>query len=332
MWVATLYPDRIAVRYDGDNRTASKKWEDAMLRKYNQSLKNLSEHKKTWRLSYQTKKKIHDSVAYLNQMAPKKTIKTKSGKLIYNFKTSFITLTLPSQQIHSDQEIKKCLNNFLTTLRTKFNVQNYVWKAELQQNQNIHFHIITDQYIHHHAIRYYWNKAINVLGYVDQYKGKFEKMSLKEYAESRKIDVSKAVNGYVYGRKTKWQSPGTENVQAIRNTKMLSYYVGKYITKPASEKEEITPKELERIKNFGRVWGRSQSLSRIKYITRYCWKSLKNMLKEIDAKMESFDRIVYDYCTVYYLNGSRKKKTIANWINRKMQELAITYNYPIPET
>ena len=332
MYVATLYPDRISVRYDGDTRSACKKWEDSMLRKYEQSKKNLAERKKTWKLSYQSKKKIYDSVSYLHQMAPQKTIKTKSGKLIYGFKTSFITLTLPSKQTHSDIEIKGVLNNFLTTLRQKFGLQNYVWKAELQQNENIHFHIIVDMYIHHHAIRYYWNKALNVLGYVDCYRSKFENMSLKEYAESRNVPVKKAVNGFVYGRKTKWSSPGTENVQAIKNGKMLSYYIGKYITKATKEGSEVSEAELKRIESFGRVWGRSQSLSRLKFITRYDWNNLKSVLKEIDKKLESFDKVVYDYCTVYYLNGQRKKKVIADWIHKKMKELAITYRYPIPET
>lgn len=332
MYLATVYPNRITVRYEFDTRTARTRWEERIMKQTESSRNNLTKKKTNWTLSYQSKRKIYDSVNFLHQLAPAKTIKTKSGKLIYNFKTSFITLTLPSKQKHPDIQIKSALNNFLTTLRQKYNLKNYIWKAELQQNKNIHFHLVTDLYIHHSAIRYYWNKAINVLGYVDEYEKKFSKMSLQEYAEYRNLPVSKAINGYLEGRKTKWKSPGTENVQAIKNGKMLSYYIAKYITKSTAESEEITDQEQERIKNFGRTWGRSQSLSKIKFITRYCWQNLQQVLREIDVNLQSLDKKVYDYCTIYFLRGERCNRDLSQWFKRKMLELGRTYNYPIPET
>ena len=64
------------------------------------------------------------------------------------YKLTFITLTLPSKQIHSDNEIKsKCLNQFLIELKKNHSVSRYIWKAEKQENNNIHFHIIADKFI-----------------------------------------------------------------------------------------------------------------------------------------------------------------------------------------
>lgn len=328
MYIATIYPNRISIRYDHDQRTARKKWEDGIYNQSTRQLENLRKKKTSWTLSYQSKRKIFDSVNYMNTVAPRKTIKTKSGKLIYNFKTSFITLTLPTKQKHSDLEIKNCLNTFLTNLREQFSLKNYVWKAELQQNENIHFHLVIDQYIHHQVIRYYWNRAINTLGYVDEYRETFEKMDLQEYAAHRGITVQKAINGFLAGRKSYWNNPPTENIQAVRNEKMLSYYIGKYLTKSGSPNDG----DVERIQAFGRVWARSQSLSRIQYITRYIWSNLQKAIKAIDTKLESFTVKKYDYVTILYLRGTQAKRKISEWMKKKMVDLATTYNYPIPET
>lgn len=86
---------------------------------------------------------------------------------------TFVTLTLPSAQLHEDNEIKrKCLTPYIETLKRKYNVWNYFWRAEAQKNGNIHFHILIDSYIHHTAIRNEWNQCINKLGYVDKFKEK----------------------------------------------------------------------------------------------------------------------------------------------------------------
>ena len=329
MYVASLYPDRISVRYDNDTRSVMQKWEDRTAEKITNSLQNLEKVKTTWKLSYQTKRKMRDSVAYMSAMSPSRTIYRRNGKKIYNFKTSFITLTLPSKQIHTDKKIKQCLNNFLTTMRTRFNLKNYVWKAELQENENIHFHLIFDIYIEHTVIRYYWNKALNVLGYVDKYAERFKNLSLKEYAELRQVPVSQAVSGYLFGRDTDWMSPGTENVKSIQSCEMVSYYLSKYISKDVVS-DDVVEEDLQRIKAFGRVWGRSQSLSRISYVTRYCWSSLKSFIKTIDENFESLLQMDFDYCTVYYFRLNNGTAAFRKWVRQKMTELAYTYEYTAP--
>ena len=83
---------------------------------------------------------------------------------------TFVTLTLPSKQMHSDNEIKrKCLTPFVATLQRKFDVWEYFWRAESQANGNIHFHLIVDSFIDHRKLRSEWNKCINKLKYVDEF-------------------------------------------------------------------------------------------------------------------------------------------------------------------
>ena len=99
---------------------------------------------------------------------------------------TFITLTLPFTQFHSDNTIKKqILSPFIEWLRSDaqaihvngnhkgqqkgFGVQGYFWRAESQKNGRIHFHLIVDRYIPWDRIRAKWNQCCERLGYVTFY-------------------------------------------------------------------------------------------------------------------------------------------------------------------
>jgi len=118
-------------------------------------------------LSTHARKRLSNAIKYILFISSTKQIKGKmfmkkelnteiektTGKQYTNgakYKLTFITLTLPSKQAHTDEEIKKVpFANFLQTLRRKYNMKYYIWKAEKQNNGNIHFHIITNSFIHH---------------------------------------------------------------------------------------------------------------------------------------------------------------------------------------
>jgi hypothetical protein len=44
----------------------------------------------------------------------------------------------------------------------------YVYRIETQENGNIHYHLVTNTFIHYHDLRVYWNRYVNELGYVDR--------------------------------------------------------------------------------------------------------------------------------------------------------------------
>lgn len=103
-------------------------------------------------------------------LASDKKVYEKSVGRKVKFKLSFTTLTLPAWQSHSDKEIvSKCMNQLLVELRKYHNVKRYVWKAERQKNDNIHFHLITDSYLPWWELRNRWNRIVGKLGYVDRF-------------------------------------------------------------------------------------------------------------------------------------------------------------------
>lgn len=140
----------------------------------------------------------------------------------------FITLTLPTKQLHSDKEIKRsCLIPFIQKIRNCYGNINYFWRAEAQDNGNIHFHIITDRYMPRQKIHKMWADSLNVLGYMNRYKEK----------HGNKSDFTVKITGY-------------GNYEALKN------YVLKYCLK----NEDTRP-----IK--GSVWGASKPIKLLKSLT-----------------------------------------------------------------
>jgi len=174
-------------------------------------------------LSESAKKKLKKAIQLIVAIAqPKEAMNFKSGKL-FKFKLNFITLTLPSpQKTVSDKEIKHCLDNWIKRAKRKHNLKSYVWRAERQENGNLHFHIITDTYIHYEKIRNDWNSVINALGFVDRFVEK----------NGNKI-------------------PNSTDVHSIKKIKNLSQYFVKYMSK--KHKEGEAPIE-------GKVWDCSANL------------------------------------------------------------------------
>ena len=131
------------------------------------NLKDNYHHKK---VSDQAKRKIKKAINYLIYTAHEKKAFNNRTKSYFTFKVSFITLTLSSSQIHTDNTIKKgMLNQFLIEASKKWDVKNYVWKAEHQRNGNIHFHILTDKFIPWNDLQNCWNRIQNKMGYVDRF-------------------------------------------------------------------------------------------------------------------------------------------------------------------
>lgn len=328
--VCTIYPDRITIRSSHNLPTYWDYW-DAKIKKANQSvnensLKNLTKKKQSINLSKASKRKIKDTFSLLYHLAKPRTVKISNKKYIYNFSLSFVTLTLPSMQKHTDVEIKKvCLNNFLNVMRQKFGLKNYIWISEIQENGNLHFHMVMDMYVHHKAVRYYWNRSLELLGYVSQYSNRMKSLTLKQYAELRGKNVSEVASYFYEQNREGWNNPPTEQAKSIHNIQNLVFYLSKYITKE-NEKEEKQEYE-ERAETWGKSWGRSTSLSRIKYITYFDFDNILSVIKRMGDCRVYLQRRTFDFCEVIYFNLKKAPTKFLNWIRRKMVELGQTYKF-----
>lgn len=180
-------------------------------------------------------------------------------------KFGFITLTLPAVQKHSPKEIKRGpFNTFIVNLLREYPNTNYLWKAELQKNGHLHFHLLIDKFIDWKVIRKIWNSALKPLGYISEYQAKMKKEAAKgfEYYFQRfgKGNRQAAFKAWQYGIATDWSDPNSTDIHSLKKKKSAVAYVCKYVSKGIHKDEAEANAEEYTPYSFGRIWGCSDSL------------------------------------------------------------------------
>lgn len=160
-------------------------------------------------VSEKAAKRIRTAMTWLMFFSKRKFVYSQKKKKGFWFRLNFITLTLSSQQNHSDKFIvDHMLQPFLKWMNRNHNVINYVWKAETQDNGNIHFHITTNKFIHYSKIREKWNQLQQAHGYV------------KNSGEHPLLN-----------------SPPSTEIKSVVNDREIIGYMTKYITKTFEERK-----------------------------------------------------------------------------------------------
>lgn len=293
-------------------------------------------------LSSKSTKKVEEAIAWLVYLSRKKRALNPKTLKHFNFRINFITLTLPSLQAHLDTTItSQCLNQFLTECRKTFNLRNYVWRGEPQSNGNIHFHIISDTYLNAYVVRSIWNRCINKLGYVDRYKAKFSKCSLSEYNSlvnsKGRLKLEDVKRSWLFGVKTNWEMPNTTDVHSTRNIKNLAAYLSKYVTKktvylpdsesPISRKEKSTVVyELKERRLKCRLWGCSQSLSKIKAPSHIIEYRLQRFLEYIHSQF-NHKYFSHDFGAVYRVHMQEYAHKFKDLLLRYRDSILSACNY-----
>ena len=159
-------------------------------------------------LSKKAGRNLKDAVDTLLTFASWKTVFVKESNTHFRYKVNFITLTLPSLQIHSDEEIvSKVLSPFLKAWSRRTKNLLYIWKAEIQDNGNIHFHITSNKFYHWRKLRTHWNNFVNRLNYVDNSTS---------------------------------NDPNSTDVHSVKNIKNLSAYLSSYLLKKDNYSRVLT--------------------------------------------------------------------------------------------
>jgi hypothetical protein len=124
----------------------------------------------------------------------------KSNRKRYPRRKTFltlVTLTLSSRQIHCDKWIKKnLLNTFLVNCRRLFPNFSYVWKAEVQKNGNIHFHIVSNLRLQSWELQLLWNRIQDYYNYLADFKEKYNR-SNPPSTEIKYLKKIKNIQGYL---------------------------------------------------------------------------------------------------------------------------------------
>lgn len=176
-------------------------------------------------LSPSAKKRLIRAINLLVAIAkPKTAIHFKTSNS-FKFRVNFITLTLPAPQGEvTDADLKnKCLKRWVEGWRDKSPGLSYVWRAERQENGNLHFHLMTDTYRHHREIRDSWNKTLEQFHFIQAFEQS---------------------HGHRF--------PNSTDVHAVRSLRTLGAYIAKYMSKDEKTAQTVT----------GKIWDCSANLKR----------------------------------------------------------------------
>lgn len=284
-------------------------------------------------LSKQAGKNLRSKVTWLYYFAKSQTITTTKGKHLSNLKMNFITLKLPSEQIHtSDFITKNCLNQLIVEIKKRYNFKNYVWRLEYQKNGNLHYHIATDTYIDWGFLVQVWNRILNKYGYVDLYTRKFSTMSLSEYIKSqgygKKLDYKILQERYAKGCADKWTKPNTVDVKAVFGKNNIGFYISKYMSKKENSTEEKKLPICEQNSSNSRLWYCSQSLSKCKSDSDFR-ESQEIDLFSILHNLEKVKKFVSDYCTILYFNIDELPPLIQGVLRTRLELYRREVNYEL---
>lgn len=202
--------------------------------------------KYTGEITAGAKKRLTKAISLLVQSSAEKWVYNPITKKTVPHKISFITLTLPNVAAAKDAKFthKNLLQPMLRILRNKYKMTSYVWKAELQKNESIHYHITTELFMPWDQLRQHWNALLNLHGLLDAFRGQ-------------------------YGH----DSPNSVDIHSVSKVNDLEAYLVKYISK-----------EYQNSKSLGsKVWDCSKNLKESKYYTTTLTHELHEVLKrEID--------------------------------------------------
>lgn len=301
---------------------------------YNRQLivrKKLEKRFHQFKISINAYRNLKDKINWLYYLSNKRTVTTYKKKTIYNFKMCFLTLTLPSTQIHPTSQItKECLNQFFIELKSRIGLENYVWRLEFQKNKNVHYHIVSDSYIDYFLALKIWNRIIEKLGYVSNYKKKYENLSLYEYNKltnkNNYTEFKTIAKRYYKGKNDNWNQPNSVDVKSVTNNKKISNYIAKYFGKNDSDNIICNDLDNENNSKSLRLWFCSRKLSKLKSVTDYT----ENCRKEIKIIIEKFAKIkivLHKYCKVIYYTFEEKNYRIKRIINKYLKEYALELGY-----
>ncbi|WP_155810479.1 hypothetical protein [Polaribacter sp. Hel_I_88] len=238
---------------------------------------------------------------------------------------TFVTLTLPTIQKHSDKLLRKCLTRFIENLQKTYNVVHYVWKAETQKNGNIHFHLLTDMWIDKDDVRRLWNKQIENLGYITEYSKNRQKKGFIYHPTFNKKGILykhpltkiQQLANYNKEKQNGFRNPNTTDIHSLKNVQNTTNYLMKYLTKSEPDKRPV----------IGAIWGASNLTKKLEYPTFYeseiAFDALINLIKSNRLKtVLSTDFFSVHVGKIYDIIKKDYRKLLWNSVKLHFKKLA----------
>lgn len=215
----------------------------------------LSDNDHKGEMSRKSSKRVRTILSWFTELTKDKnhTIEKKNIK----YRLTFATLTLPSPQQfdagHTDEYIKRhMLNRFFVEAKRKWSIINYLWRAEAQENGNIHFHITFDKFVWHVDLRNLWNSILRDHGYIQAYQARQKEyfkagFRLSENKHDTRTEQQQR-EAYERGAAENFTSPNSTDIHSIYKIKNVGGYLAKYVSKNLKVYEIKTEEKLWKVR------------------------------------------------------------------------------------
>jgi hypothetical protein len=233
---------------------------------------------------------------------PKGALKEVKAK----FKLNFITLTIhsPAKMIAGKEGHTLCLEPLLKWMRDNYGLSMYVWKAELQQRGQLHYHITSNCYIPWHDLWEKWGELNERAGYLKDW---FSTQSRYKVNSKGEFEINYPVAG--------------TDIHSVYKVSDMAKYMQKCICKTTKRKDGTIISEFKKeVQNAasvgGKVWDCSLNLKSAKHYTIDCGGSIgeqiiNNVYRE--AKKPGNKMFVSDNCTIFTFTNSAYKVLDEFW-------------------
>lgn len=193
--------------------------------------------------------RIKKTVDVFMQLSPERTIWNTATNQQNQFRAAFCTLTIPDQKEVDGKEGYKGLKVFIDHFRKpprkkaiSERLKSYIWKAELQERGQLHYHITTNSFLNLWEVRRVWNGICFRRGWMKDY--------VKKYGNT---------------------NPNSTDIHAVYKVGDLQAYLSKYLSKSGKKKDvseygfgvPIFEPSIN-----GKVWDSSKDLK----IPRFSWE------------------------------------------------------------
>lgn len=297
---ANLYvnPSYITARYDVARKPRTH------LQQVTRS-QNFKSNSHKGKVSKASARKIRTAIQWLVLLADTKKVWSAENQKLVPYKAGLATVSLPTGCTNVQEEFFRdtLLSSILSAMNYKFGLKNYIWKMERQGNGTLHAHITIDKFIPHEWLLVTWCKILEKHGLLEEYRSKFQAMSLRDYVNYRRardhrsyVDkfpsfmayTKSLIRAYSKGKSNEWKRPNCTDIHAVKKVKYLAAYMVKYMSKDP----QLGPSFK------GRYWACSHSLSKLRCI--------RVSLPEMD--IPKFTQYIQSFTTgieeLYYISKS----------------------------
>jgi hypothetical protein len=215
------------------------------------------------RLTAGARKRLTKAITLLVQGTKKRWIVNPVTGRLNLHQLTFVTLTVSDigEKLDGKEAYRKLLKPFLDWLRRTKGVNTYIWKAELQRNGQIHYHITLPDFIHYREIRDKWNDIQRRAGIIEKYRQRmleFHKDGFRVRTDLLAVwPEYQQRQAYEKGMRENWSDPNSTDVHKVYKIKDVASYLVKEIAKSCQNSESLG----------GKVWDCSENLSAAKYFS-----------------------------------------------------------------